>query len=534
MTIIFALFLVASLAAAKIFWADRHAGDSAFLFKMCAEPLMFGYLFVFGLTGSFFLNVLIGWMVGAVIMGILTKMKVIGRRANADGSNVLRGSNIVSAGQARKYLEDQKAPWHIELGGVPVPEAVENLNFLFAGAPGSGKTQAFYTVLESVRKRSQSALVTDMGGGFISRFFREDADKILNPFDSRGQVWCPFAEMRNPYDAARLAASMIPVGGGDAKEWNGYARAVLETILERCFESGNTSNQALCYYTLGADSKELKILCRESTASPYFEAGNERMLGSIRGILSTYLKPYTYLKSEAGRDAFSIRRHIESGNDSWLFLSYRNDQLQAIRPMVAAQIDIAASAILSMQSQLSRRVWFSMDEFSSLGLVNSILPLLSTGRQFGVCAVLGLQSISQSRSTVGHEDTQTLLACLGTWLVLRQPDHESADYMSKHFGKQDIVRNVSSENKTESGKSTGSSEQYAQQDAVLSRELQELSPLHGILDISGPMPPAHVTLKVSKIAATQPTFVDLEGEQCMRITKPRPIGSASSPISFDV
>lgn len=538
----FSLVVVGLLAACKLMLMPNVKSPTAhFFFNMFGEPIMYTFLFVSGVFHDLFLNLALAWVLGFfLVLPFFRKVGIFGYEGGAGDGNrrITRGTVIVDEAYVKRSLKETDT--HAVIGSIPIPVSIETLNFLFAGAPGSGKTLAFFQVLSSVRERGMPALIADMGGEFVSRFYRPDRDKIINPFDERGVNWSPFAEMKSSFDAARLAMSMIPTGAdSNSREWNGYTRTVLEAILERLFESGQATNQQLCYYCLGASAEDLTALVAGSAATSYFTEGNERMLGSIRGILSSYLKPYTYLEPTAGTSAFSVRQHVQSGADSWLFLSYRDDQLQALQPMIAAQIDIAASGLLSLDTELSRRFWVALDEFASLGYVSQMEPLLSKGRKKGVCAVLGMQSIAQPRATYGQNEAQTLLACLGTWLVLRQPDKENAEYMVGHFGKQEFVREIRSTGTSNSskgfmdsgssGKSENISEQHGKDDALMTRDFQNMAPRNGLLDLSGPMPPAWTTIPILELPEAAPSFADKQNVRAMRIE--RPGGDGSDPAA---
>lgn len=469
-----------------------------FLWAVLVVPLALGALLVYPIAGG------IGWwstvatlFVGWFIQSGLTKITgFFGFKRG--GEQVQRGTEIISDAEAVKWLKrsGDLDSCFAKIGAVPVPEAVEPTHFLMAGAPGSGKSLAFLQLLDSARTRGHRALVADLGGEFVKHYYRPGKDLILNPFDRRTEHWSPFAEMRQAYDAARIAASLIPEGSGESKEWNGYARAILEGILERCWETGQATNQALVYYALGANTKELAELCAGTPAAVYFVEGNERQLGSIRGILASYMKPLTYLRPEADAQAFSIRSWIENEGDGWLFITFKKDQLDALQKMLAAQVDTAASAILSTDSQLDRRLWVSLDEFAQLGEIRQLEPLLAMGRKYGVCAILGMQGMSQPAMTYGRERAQAVLASLGTWTVFRQADAESAEYMSRFLGDEELRREVSSTSTNKDSTSSSTSEQIVRQRAVMPGELQQLPARRAIVNIAGPLPPATTTIQI--------------------------------------
>jgi hypothetical protein len=67
-----------------------------------------------------------------------------------------------------------------------------------------------------VRARRSRALIADAGGSFLSHSYAA-GDLVLNPFDQRTVDWSPFAEIREPYDCARIARAAVPDGTGQAR-----------------------------------------------------------------------------------------------------------------------------------------------------------------------------------------------------------------------------------------------------------------------------------------------------------------------------
>lgn len=501
-----------SVALAAVYWFAIRRLDGAntgtrlalMAWEILVAPFALGCWLVYSVTGFSVWLFPVSYLVGVFIFaGWLKVSKFLGLSKGGKGSSqVLRGREIFTEDEAVKWLKKEGAleSCAFKLGGVPVPESVETRHFLLTGGTGAGKTQAFFQIADSARERGHRSIVADLGGTFIKRYFKHGKDTILNPFDQRTVNWSPFAEMRQSFDAARLAESMVPrgAGGGDSEEWRGYARTLLRAILQRLFETGATTNQALVYFALSATPQELSALCAGTPAEPYFRQGLEKLLGSITSTLSTYIEPLTYLRPEAGADAFSIRKWAEEDGDGWLFISYRDDQLAAIAPLIASQIDTAASAVLSGEEDLERRTWFFLDEFATLGKINSVEPLLNKGRKYGVCAALGYQSIGQPRETYGREKAQAILSGLSTWVVLRQNDPESAEYMSLYLGDEEIRREIHSSSSNKDQTSENTAEQYLRQRAIMPAELQQLADLQALVNIAGPLPPAWTKIPLSE------------------------------------
>lgn len=421
----------------------------------------------------------------------------------------IRGAEMSDVKTLKKMLRGK--PSNFGLGGVPVPTEVEPTHFLFAGGIGSGKTLAFRQALEAIHGQDQRAIIADPNGEFLTMFFR-DGDIVLNPFDARSVGWSPFAEMRGVWDADRLAQSLIPDGEGENKSWNLYAQQLLSAVLQRLLERGRCTNGELVRLLGVAESAEFRELVAGLPAQRVFEPSNDTYRGNVLGIISAYAKALAWLDPAAGADGFSIRNWVENGERGWIFLTYRDDQLAALRPLIAAWIDVVASAILGLAENRERRVWLALDEFAGLGKIQGIEPFLTKARKAGGCALLGLQSISQLHDTYGPKKAQTLLSCLGTWLVLRQSDPATAEAMSLFLGDREVLRQ--SESGSKGGDGSGNwSEQITKTRLIMPAELQRLAPRHGYLSLLGAYPicPVEMPIPAKRQGAT-PAFLMRDNE----------------------
>lgn len=450
------------------------------------------------------------WTVGAGVYGLLAFGGMWGGGSRQGGASWQRGAAILTTPELIRFVNKRHgkpSEHNIELGGVPVPPQVETTHFLLAGGTGAGKSQALTSMMISSAWRRQRAIVTDPGGDFTRRLFKE-GDLIFNPFDQRGFSWSPLAEMRQAFDAGKIAGSIIPEGVGEGVEWNGYARNILTAVLDHAFSDPTGNNRELVRLLFTADHESMAELVAGTPAARMYAKGNEKMLGSVLGIISRYTAPLRWLNPGAGREAFSVRSWVEQDAQSWLFLPFRDDQLAELRPLLAAIIDIAASATLSLPPDSTRRVWFFLDEFATLGRINSVEPLLTKARKNGGAVVLGIQSLSQLRETYGRDRAQTLLSCLSSVLILRQPDAESAEYMSRYIGEEEVVRTNQSGGKSSGGTTENWSEQTLRQRAVMAPELLNLPDRRGILNLAGDIPAAWVDLPIISLPDRAPALVE--------------------------
>lgn len=410
----------------------------------------------------------------------------------SNGETVVRGGQRVDVREVQALLKNEES--NISIGQVAIPKRFESTNFLLAGAPGTGKSQTFHQILGPVRAVGERAIVADVGGEFVARYHRE-GDVILNPFDARSVSWSPLAEMQGEWDAERIAKSICPDGEGSAAEWNGYAQTLLSAALGKLWATDGNNGELMRLLTQASHS-ELKEFIDGTPAVGLFAEGNERMLGSILGIVSSKVKCYQYLDPAAGIDAFSVRKFVANDGAAWLFLSFTDPQFTSLKPIIATVLDVAASAVMELKPSSTRRVWFALDEFATLGYIGALSDLLAKGRKYGAAVILGVQSVSQIFSPYGRELTKTLLNCLGTQLILRSPDPETAEYFSSIFGEQDIQRVNHSTSSNGSDVSHSQSVQYATQRVVMPAEIQGLQNLVGYLNVVGDCPPCVVNIPI--------------------------------------
>lgn len=401
-----------------------------------------------------------------------------------------RGAKIDSATHVATLVKREKKKADIVLGGVPIPVDTEPYHFMVAGSTGSGKSVAIRTLLDHIKDRGDTAIIVDSGGEFLTRYYNKDTDYILNPFDDRCVSWSPTAELEGPWDAESLARSIVPNGTADMKEWNGYAQTFLTAVLQKLFEQRRTSLRDLLWTVQAASIDELKPLLAGTPAAAQLQ--NDKTFGSIRTIASNYLSAYNYLAD--GASDFSVAKFIRETKDSFLYLTYRDDQLDSLRNLLSCVLDVAARTILSLPPDPNRRVWLVIDEFASIGKVQSIEAVATKARKCGGCLVIGLQSVSQLIDRYGENSAQSILACLSTWLVLRCTDPETAEYMSQYLGEAQVKKATEGKSSSDTGDSRSWNEQSANQRVVMASEVQQLANLSGFLKLAGHYPVCDVKL----------------------------------------
>lgn len=160
------------------------------------------------------------------------------------------------------------------------------------------------------------------------------------------------------------------------------------------------------------------------------------------------------------------------------------------------------SAILSLPPDMKRRHWLLLDEVASLGRVQGLSDALTKGRKYGLCAMVGLQSVSQLRDVYGRDGAQTLLSCLSSQLLLRANDPETAEYASLHLGEREIVREAVSRAHERSRHTI--TPQRSVERLVLPSQIQSLPNRIGYLRLAGQNVVRRVRIPLVKRATTEP------------------------------
>lgn len=438
-------------------------------------------------------------LLAAVIGGVLLAVFIIwlieeSSRTDFGGApfrKFLRGTKSASV-SALKRKTKEKNKKQVTIAGVPIPSKVENLHFLLNGATGSGKSVAMREMAYTSLARGDRVIVLDPNGDMYSKFGR-DGDIILNPYDARTQGWTFFNEIRSSYDFYRYALSIVPRGKtADAEEWASYGRMLLRETAQKLQMLGSGTVEELFHWTTIAPPEDLREFLEGTAAESLFAGSSEasKALTSARFVLSDKLPEHLNMP----KGDFSLRDWLENGKSN-LFITWREDMAEALKPLISAWIDALFVSILSMPEDEDRRLWAFIDELASLEKLASLEAALTKGRKHGLRVVAGLQSSAQLDDIYGRDTAQTLRSCFSSLVVLRgsKGDPKTCKDMSDALGQHEVIRDRYSRS---SGKhSTNSvSEEIKPENVVQPSEIASLPDLDGFLAFAGDYPLARIKL----------------------------------------
>lgn len=433
-----------------------------------------------------------------------------GPTASTRDERILRGARIIGWQQLAWRTRIAFWKWwllaerkrQIHIGQVPIPAYIETRHILMVGSTGAGKSQALYQIAEKIRVRGNRALVLDLNGALLSRFGAA-GDKVLNPLDKRSVKWNPFLDILDKGDVESLCKATIPTVQGEAEEWRGYARTIMQSILLKLKEIEEAQPSRVVYYSTQAGTKELAKLCEGTAAQRYFEKGSEKLLSNTLTVLSDGVRSWEELQDGG---TFSIRQWIQKGS-GWLFVNVRDKEFELMRPLMSSWVWLAITESLSLPEDETRRLWFLLDELASYNQLPKLNEALSKLRKYGGCVVAALQDVAQLDAIYGPAQARSLRNCFSTYVALRCEDPDTADYAARRVGgEQEIEKERMSTTSAPQSSSQTRSLDVAPRQAVLGSEISQLPDLAAYLKVSGDYSAAKIRIPVSRVQARVSPF----------------------------
>ncbi len=291
-------------------------------------------------------------------------------------------------------------------------------------------------MIASALKRGDRMAVVDPNGTFYSKFSFK-GDYILNPFDARSAGWTIFNEIRGIHDFNRMAKSIIPpqVDPSD-EQWCAYARDVLSDTMRKLKETNNPNQDTLVNLLVREDGDTIRAFLANTDSEGYFRDNAEKAIASIQFMMNKYIRPLRYMS----KGDFSIYQWVNDPNAGNLFITWREDMRDTMKPLVATWIDTICATILSSEPMTGKRLWLFLDELQSLGKLESFVPAATKGRKHGLRMVGSLQDWSQLNASYGRDDAETLLSCFRNYVILAAANAKNAGMASEILGSHDVKR----------------------------------------------------------------------------------------------
>ena len=352
------------------------------------------------------------------------------------GTIKLRGSDLTTVPELRKILQKARQASKIRISGLPIVKNSETQHMLLTGTTGAGKTNMLNELLPQIRLRKNRAIVFDVTGEFVDRFYNPETDVILNPLQEGSVNWLPWNDCHTDEEYNSLAAAFVDGEGIKSdRYWEDAARSVLSQALKK--EESTRSIESMLQIINRADLKDFCEHFADTDAAGYVSKEAEKGTASVRSTLISKIEQLKILKDDGD---FSIKDWVNGEEDGgWLFITSTPNDLDTLKTLISAWANIAIKGMLDRpHSGNNNKMWFIMDELPAMQKIPSLSMILAQGRKYGACVVAGIQNIAQLDRIYDKSGAQELLDLFRTKFFFAVGDNNIAEYASKSLGEVEI------------------------------------------------------------------------------------------------
>lgn len=389
--------------------------------------------------------------------------------------------------EAKAKSSDGELPNKYTLAGVPLPPGRERRNVLVTGGLGAGKTVAILDLADQVAAAGKTMIVYDMTDEYAKHYYRDGQDVIFNPFDSRFPGWNIFTEISQDYDSDQIASYLIPTSdknGGASEYFSLAARTVFSCVLQKLWEEGRRTNEALCRVIFETDQADLYKWLKGTTAESLLNPESKGTGGG--GVLAVLRAAVQVLRYVPSGD-FSLKEFIRQAGDRRIFVTAKAEVHELLKPLMAMALSLLYTAVLAAKQAHEDQYWFLLDELKSIGYLPLLTFAVTEARMFGGVTVVGVQSVAQVNEMFGKEEAGIIFSNLQNQLILRAGDEETQEFYSKLIGSPEYMEQSEITCWGAANSKDGTSVTVARKErcAGLGSELKTLPDCAGYLQLAG-------------------------------------------------
>lgn len=326
------------------------------------------------------------------------------------------------------------------LGGEDISRGILTL-----GGPGSGKTQGIILPAIADRMRAgHSLVVADPQGeitGHILKYAALTRHLVVvhDPTSTVGPRYNLAQDIASVSDARAIAEVLVPAGQGDNKFWADSAAALLAACLIRFSNLGEIYNamndlQALAG-KLAGKKDDAALLANSFIASVGTDG---KVASNIVATLATALTGWasTEVRANTALSDFDAALLVEQpavivltcpGRMRAVYASYLGATLRKL------MLDLDTLGERN-QGPLPVPVGVILDEFPTLGRLDSLVADVNLVRKRRISILIGAQTKGQFHLIYGNEGTQALFTGLATQVIYGGCDADTAEFYSRASG----------------------------------------------------------------------------------------------------
>ncbi|MCA9214543.1 MAG: type IV secretion system DNA-binding domain-containing protein [Planctomycetales bacterium] len=400
----------------------------------------------------------------------------------------VRGVKVLTLAQAKRNALKSFQGATLYVAGLRLPIELANAHFCFIGAPGSGKTTGirllYQTLLPNIVSGSDKrAVIYDAMSEVLPKLYSPETNLqceiiIANPFHAEGRAW-DIADDVTDMATAREVAKLLIASDESQSANSAFFINTSRRVLAGCMRALMLTAPGEWTFTdliIAVDCpvrlRSLLENCPATRSLVTKFCQKEETWKDVYSTLSEKLEVFRevaaiYRVASEQVDMFSIREWSET--ESILVLGNDKTRGESLDPLNKVFFHLLTKHLLKPNQRISdeRASYVFLDELGQAGRLKGLNDLLTTGRHYGVCVVLGFQShqgVTKPGLYSKEELSEILEQCATK--VITQVKEETASWASKEVIGDAIYRE-------RQGKSTS----LVQRPAVLPSTLQAMKDL---------------------------------------------------------
>ena len=369
----------------------------------------------------------------------------------------------IATQKAKENLKNIKDPGEIintEIeAGLIQSQAADVYNTLATGSTGSGKTQLMNRfILNRMKFQNNRFIIFDVKGDTLQTY-KKDKDILFDITDKRSVCWNFLEEAEDPAQLKQMCYSLIPPILGDSSPFfRDSSREKLYGELLKIWTAGKRTNadfiNALTNTTFSEDeNKDVKNTYQEAISNLLF--------------VNTTGKPFNLKK---------WLRNVDNTQNYNIFISVNSEYADIQKPFLTLFLSVINSMITSKTFENKSRINIFIDEFNNVGKINALDTALSLCREKNIAYFIFNQSFKNIENVYKNEFSN-IMDNISNRYTFRAKDVESAELLSKSYGKHETHEILSSQTQAGQGQSLSQSENIRDVFNVKTEEITKLSNL---------------------------------------------------------
>ncbi len=316
---------------------------------------------------------------------------------------------------------------------------------LTLGSAGSGKTQGvILPVIGDRMLAGHSLIVADPQGELkehVTRFAQVTGHLVAvhDPTSSAGPRYNLAADILNVSDARAIADVLVPSAQGDNRFWTDSAAALLAACLIRFDTLGDIYNMLndlkVLADTLAQGKDDASLLANAFIASARSDG---KVAANVVATLATALTGWASVDVRANTSASDFEAEMIVSQPTVVVLTCPGRMRAVYASYLGATLRKLMLDLDTIGEQnggpLPVPVGVVLDEFPTLGRLDSLVADVNLVRKRRISILIGAQTKGQFHLIYGQEGTQALFTGLATQIVFGGCDAETAEYYSKASG----------------------------------------------------------------------------------------------------